>query len=76
MSIFEYNEELHRKSLLEEGREEGRQEGITQIICHMLGKSQSPETISDLTGEPLDTIYEVQEQHAQTLREKTLYERK
>lgn len=72
MSIFEYNEELHRKSLLEEGR----QEGITQIICHMLGKSQSPEVISDLTGEPLASVYKVQEHYMQLVKENASYEGK
>lgn len=76
MSIFEYNEELHRKSLLEEGREEGRQEGITQIICHMLGKSQSPEVISDLTGEPLASVYKVQEHYMQLVKENASYKGK
>ena len=81
MSIFEYNKELHRKSLLEEGREEGREEGlrlgeqkgISKIISHMLEKNQSPEIISELTGEPLNYVYEIQERHAQIVREKSSY---
>lgn len=84
MSIFEYNEELHRKSLLEEGREEGREEGlrlgeqkgISKIISHMLEKNQSPEIISELTGEPLNYVYEIQERHAQMVREKSSYTEK
>lgn len=83
MSIFEYNEELHRKSLLEEGREEGREEGIklgeqkgiSKIISHMLEKNQSPEIISELTGEPLNYVYEIQERHAQIVREKSSYKK-
>lgn len=30
MSIFEYNEELHHKNLLEEGREEGWKKGLEE----------------------------------------------
>lgn len=73
MSIFEYNEELHRKSLLEEGREEGLREGIYKIICHMLEKNQEPETISELTGEPLSYVYQVKEQHTHMVHEGISY---
>lgn len=64
MSIFEYNEELHRKSLLEEGREEGWKKGLKQgmeegrkdVYCHMLNNGKNPEEISSFTGESLEYL--------------------
>ena len=35
------------------------QEGKREIILHMLSLNQSPETISELTGEPLTYIEEL-----------------
>lgn len=64
MSIFEYNEELPRKSLLEEGREEGWKKGLKQgmeegrkdVYCHMLNNGKSPDEISSFTGESLEYL--------------------
>ena len=39
-----------------EGKKEGKQEAKREIILHMLSLKQSPETISELTGEPLSFI--------------------
>lgn len=51
MSIFEYNEELHRESLLEEGRRD--------IYCKMLKNNKTPEEISAFTGESLEYLYDL-----------------
>lgn len=64
MSIFEYNEELHHKNLLEEGREEGWKEGLEkglkegkrEIYCRMLNNGKTPEEISSFTGESLQYL--------------------
>ena len=42
----------------------------------MLGKSQSPEVISDLTGEPLASVYKVQEHYMQLVKENASYDGK
>ena len=54
MSIFEYDEELHMATV----REEGRNEGVSRLLVGMLERGLSPEEISELTGEPVETIRE------------------
>ena len=77
MSIFEYNEELHRESLLEEGREEGRKEGREEgkrdIYCRMLKNNSTPEEISALTGESLEYLYRLQESNLAVVQETNQY---
>ena len=41
------------------GEKRGKREGKREIILHMLSLNQSPETISELTGEPLTYIEEL-----------------
>ena len=65
MSIYEYDEEKHHRTLREEGREEGRKESI----CRMLGRQKTPEEISEFTGEPLEYLYEVQKEYLAMVRE-------
>lgn len=36
MSIYEYNEEYVKKSLLEEGREEGMESALLTSICNLM----------------------------------------
>ena len=55
MSIFEYDEELHMATVREEGREEGAAWG-RNLLTGMLERGLSPEKISELTGEPVETI--------------------
>ena len=38
VSIYEYNEELHYKTLLEEGREQGLEEKTRTIIQNLLAR--------------------------------------
>ena len=69
MSIFEYNKELHEKSLIDEGMERGMESGLSQgeenervkIIKNMLKNNQSPEFISSMVSQPLEYIYQIQE---------------
>lgn len=66
MSIFEYDEELHIATVREEGREEGRKEGReegavwgrSRLLASMMARGLSPEEISELTGESVETIQE------------------
>lgn len=60
MSIFEYDEELHRKSLLEEGMEQGIERGITKIALKMLESGKlSMEEIAGYSGLTLEKVKEL-----------------
>ncbi|MGN0341753.1 MAG: hypothetical protein ACI4DO_03075, partial [Roseburia sp.] len=60
MTIFEYDEELHKKTLHDEGYEDGFSDGelskLTKLICRKLEKNKSPEIIADELEEDLDTV--------------------
>ena len=81
MSIFEYDEEKHMRTIREEGIEQGIEKGIEQgeensrykIICNMLRDSQSPEIISKYTEQPIEYVYQVQQQMLQGVREENKY---
>ncbi len=59
MSIFEYDEEKHMRTVRSEGFEDGLEQGIKQVICKMLRKDLSPELISQCTEQPIDYINEI-----------------
>ena len=87
MSIYEYDEEKHFKTLREEGREEGRiegreegrvegrEEGLKEGIYRMFRKQRTPEEINEFTGEPLEYLYEVQKEYLSMVREETSYDK-
>ncbi len=64
MTIFEYDEELHKQTLLREGYEDGRldgiqegiQEGILATARNMKSENISYDTISKVTGLTLEEI--------------------
>ena len=72
MSIYEYDEELHKKTLHDEGYEDGFQDGfnngfndgfhngalstLIEKICRKLQKSKTPATIADELEEEFDTV--------------------
>ena len=60
MSIFEYDEELHKKTLIEEGIEQGIEQGeymkLIQMVCKKIKKDKSPETIAEELEEPVCQI--------------------
>lgn len=64
MHVLDFNEELHNKSLREEGREEGLKEGIEEgakreralMITRLSKNGKSAEEISMLLGVPLDNV--------------------
>lgn len=62
MSIFEYDEELHSRTLVEEGKEEGREEERIRIIENMLANHQTPEVISSMTGQSVEYICKLQKE--------------
>lgn len=73
MSIYEYDEELHYKTLREEGREEGRKEERKESICRMFRRQKTPEEINEFTGESLDYLYEVHKEYLSMLQGKERY---
>ena len=68
MSIYEYDEELHKKTLHDEGYEDGFNDGfnngfndgeltkLIKLICRKLRKNKSPEIIADELEEDIDII--------------------
>lgn len=73
MCLYEYDEEKHmemeRKEHYErgfmDGRMDGEKHGKQEIILRMLNKNQTPETVSDLTGEPLSYVLELQNKYVE-----------
>ena len=64
MSIYEYDEELHKQTLHDEGYEDGFNDGfnngaltnLVKLICRKLVKNKAPEIIADELEENLDTV--------------------
>ncbi len=89
MSIFEYDEEKHMRTVRSEGFEDGLEQGIERgiergieqgeqnsryrIICNMLRKSLTPELISQYTEQPVDYINEIQKKLHSEICERTDY---
>lgn len=63
MSVYEYDEKLHEKTLIEIGREEGREEGrltmLISLICRKLSKGKDFQTIADELDEEAELIEEI-----------------
>lgn len=65
MSIFEYNEEEHMRSLREEGREEGREQGIEEkgiqvfnnLLKHGFSKEEA-QKLADIPDELVTKVFE------------------
>lgn len=74
MSIYEYDEAKHLRTLQEESREDGRLEGKEQLIYRMFHNQKTPEEVSEFTGEPLEYLYGVQKQYLEMVREQTEYQ--
>ena len=64
ISIFEYDEEKHMRTVRKEGYEDGVEQGGEQekyrFICKMLRDNQPPELISKYTERPLEYVYQVE----------------
>ncbi len=85
MSIFEYDEEKHMRTVRSEGFEDGLERGIEQgiergeqnsryqIICNMLRGSLTPELISQYTEQPVNYINEIKRKLHSEINEKTDY---
>ena len=61
-------------SIAEELENIGERKGKKEVICNMLHDEQSPELISKYTKEPLEYIYQVQQEMMQFAREEIVYE--
>ena len=60
MSLFEYDEKKHERTMMEIGREEGRVAGLEEKlimqICKKIQKGRSIEQIADELEEDVETI--------------------
>ncbi len=56
MSIFEYDEKLHEKTLREEGFEDGKTSLIVELVCQKLGKGKTPEVIAEELEQNPDAV--------------------
>lgn len=56
MSIFEYDEKLHEKTLREEGFEDGKASLIVELVCQKLGKGKTPEVIAEELEQNPDAV--------------------
>ena len=56
MTIYEYDEELHKKTLHDEGYEDGKIAKLIEQICRKLKKNKSPEMIADELEEDLAVV--------------------
>ena len=60
MSLFEYDEKKHERTMMEIGREEGRatgrEEKLLMLICKKIQKGKSIEQIADELEEDVETI--------------------
>ena len=82
MSIFEYDEEKHMRTVRKEGYEDGvvygtkvgMEQGKYQFICNMLRDHQAPELISKYAERPLEYVYQVEKQMLNEVREGSTYE--
>lgn len=63
MSIFEYDEELHKQVIREESYEDGYNIGeiskLTDQVCRKLKKNKAPELIAEELEEDLETIQHI-----------------
>ncbi len=56
MSIFEYDEEKHNKTLYAEGYEDGENAGYTAVARKMKHKGMTYEEICEITGLPVEEV--------------------
>ena len=67
MTLYEYDEELHKQTIRKESYEDGFDDGfgdgeltnLTKLVCRKLQKNKSPETIADELEEDIDTIQHI-----------------
>ena len=63
MSIYEYDEKLHEKTMIDIGREEGRKEALIRLISNKLKKGKDIPTIAEEIEEPEERVLELIEKH-------------
>lgn len=59
MSVYEYDEKLHEKTLIEIGREEGRLTLLISLICRKLEKGKDTQTIANELEEDTELIEKI-----------------
>lgn len=77
MSIFEYDEEKHMRTVRKEGYEDGVEQGSEQekyrFICNMLRDNQPLELISKYAERPLEYVYQIEKRMMEEVREESRY---
>lgn len=70
LSIYEYDEEKHMRTL----KEEGIQQGKDQMIYRMFLNNRTPQEVSEFTGEPLEYLYQVHKRYLEIVQEENRYD--
>ena len=60
--------ETESERLRREGREEGREEGTKLIIHRMFDRNRSVKEVCDLTGQPMEYIYQLHEEYTRQVQ--------
>ena len=80
MSIFEYDEQLHEKTLWNDGVEYGMERGIEQekiqVIRSLLKENQTVEFISKIVAMPIEYICEIRDSLPSVVYEESQYGKK
>ncbi len=71
--LYEFDEELHNRTMQEIAREEGAKTELNSIIKNMLREKQSPEFISKMTGKTVGYVYQIQEEMLSVVSENAVY---
>ncbi len=62
MTIAQRREDIGMEKGLRRGLEQGRQEGVQMLAGKMLGKGMDAHTVAELSGLPLSTVEQLQQQ--------------
>ena len=75
--MWDYDEELHNKTLLEEGVEKGKLLNTIELVCNKIRIGLDAKTIADQLGLPIDrveAIIKVAKKHAPEYDAEKIYD--
>jgi len=73
MSIYEYDEQLHEKTLVDYGMERGIEQEKIQVIRSLLKENQTVEFISKIVAMPIEYICEIRDSLPSVVSEESQY---
>jgi len=76
MSIYEYDVQLHEKTLVEYGMERGMEQKNIEIIHKLLEENQTVEFISKIVVMPIEYICEIRDSMPSVVCEESQYGKK